>query len=82
MSSLKSLARIAIVPSLGILLLSAGGCGNSSGSVDPARGEQLKQARIAAYGKSGMPSGRQQQAGTPRDLSGQASARRQAQGGR
>jgi hypothetical protein len=84
MSSLKNLARFAIVPVLGMLLSIAGGCGNGgSVSVDPEGGAKLKQARIAAYGPSGAPSGKpgavQAQA---QDTSGQAAARRKAQGNR
>ncbi len=64
-----------------VVLLAAGGCGDGSASMDPIRGEQQKQARINAYGKSGM-TPTVKNGGSGPDLSGQAAARRKAQGGR
>ena len=75
MKQMHSLARIAVLPAFGLALLAAGGCGDGS-PADPEGGVKLKQARIAAYGPSGTPSGKGS------SLNTQAAARQRAQGGR
>ena len=79
----RNLARVTIASLLGAFLLTGCGGGGGGGEAMPAeRGEQQKQARIAAYGKTGVPSGKPGSgpAATP-DASGQAAARRRAGGG-
>ncbi len=77
----KILARIAILLFLGVILQTTGGCGDGSVPLDPEGGEKLKQARINAYGKSGVSTPK----GGGASASGggaQASARQKAGGGR
>jgi len=77
MRHMKIYLRAAILPTLGIFLL-AGGCGAGSGaSMPPEVGQQRKQARINAYGPSGIP----KETRTRTNNDPQASARAKAQQG-
>jgi hypothetical protein len=61
MSRFFQARRLVIFPALLGLLFLAGGCGDSNPvtSIDPdagkAKGDALRQAREAAYGKGGIP---------------------------
>jgi hypothetical protein len=80
MPRVKNFARLALLPALALFLL-ADGCGDGSPNLDPEGGEKLKQARIAAYGKTGYVSDR----GTATSATGggaQGAARAKAQSGR
>jgi hypothetical protein len=81
MQHVKSLARIAILPAF--LAGLASGCGGDGGvASNPERGEQLKQARLEAYGKSGMPKAAGKVISAASSGGSQGAARGKAQSGR
>ena len=73
MARSKVFARIAISPILGMILSMVVGCGGSGSSTeDPTVAASRQQARISAYGKSGMPNS----TGKGGNVNPQAEARR------